>query len=330
MPDVVTLTLNPSLDESTSVEHVLSERKLRCTRTHYEPGGGGVNVSRVLRRFGREAPAIYPSGGPAGALLGRLLDAEGVTHRPVPIAAWTRENFNVLERTSGRQYRFCFEGPELTEDDVARCLAEVASFLRRPALAPLGPNADAASSRRDARPAPAYLVASGSLPPGVPPDFYARVARLARDAGSRLLLDASGDALRLALEAGVFLWKPSLSEFERVAGVSGVDEARLDGLARDLVRAGTCELLVLSLGSRGALWMTRDGGGRIAAPTVPYASGVGAGDSMVAGMVHRLLAGAGHAEVARYGVAAASASVMSPGTALCQPAEVDRLFAAMA
>ena len=307
MPDVVTLTLNPSLDESTSVDHVLSERKLRCTQTHYEPGGGGVNVSRVLRRFGREAPAIYPSGGPAGALLGRLLDAEGVTHRPVPIAAWTRENFNVLERTSGRQYRFCFEGPELTEDDVARCLAELLSF----------------------RPAPAYFVASGSLPPGVPPDFYSRVARLARHGGSRLILDASGDALRLALEAGVFLWKPSLSEFERVAGVSDVDEARLEGLARDLVRAGTCELLVLSLGSRGALWMTRDGGGRIAAPAVPYASGVGAGDSMVAGMVHRLLAGAGHEEVARYGVAGASASVMSPGTALCQPEEVERLFQAM-
>lgn len=307
MPDVVTLTLNPSLDESTSVEHVLSERKLRCTTTHYEPGGGGVNVSRVLRRYGREAPAVYPSGGPAGALLGRLLDAEGVTQRPVPIAAWTRENFNVLERTSGRQYRFCFEGPELSADDAGRCLAEVVSF----------------------RPAPAYLVASGSLPPGVPSDFYAELARVARAAGSRLLLDASGEALRHALEAGVFLWKPSLSEFERVAGVSGVDEARLDGLARDLVRAGTCELLVLSLGSRGALWMTREGGGRVAAPTVPYASGVGAGDSMVAGMVHRLLAGAGHAEVARYGVAAASASVMTPGTALCQPADVERLFAAM-
>jgi len=305
--DVVTLTLNPSLDESTSVDHVLSERKLRCARTLREPGGGGINVSRVLRRFGRQAPAIYPSGGPAGALLGRLLEAENVPQRPVPIAGWTRENFNVLERASGRQYRFCFEGPELSAGEVERCLDAV----------------------REVRPAPAYVVASGSLPPGAPPDSWARVARTAHENGSRVLLDASGEALRHALEAGVFLWKPSLSELERVAGVSDVDEARLEAIARDLVRRGACELLVLSLGSRGALWMTREGGGRIAAPAVPYASGVGAGDSMVARMVHRLLSGAPHGDVARYGVAAASASVMNPGTALCQAAEVERLYGAM-
>ncbi|MGE5412816.1 MAG: 1-phosphofructokinase family hexose kinase, partial [Syntrophomonadaceae bacterium] len=175
----------------------------------------------------------------------------------------------------------------------------------------------------------AYLVASGSLPPGVPADVYALLARMARDRGVRLVLDASGEALRLAGREGVFLWKPSLRELELLAGVSGVDEARLDGLARELVRAGACELLVLSLGSGGALWMTKDDGGRIAAPAVPYASGVGAGDSMVAGMVHRLLGGGTFAEVARYGVAAASASVMNPGTALCQPTEVERLYAAM-
>ena len=308
MPDVVTLTLNPSLDESTSVDHVISESKLRCARTTYEPGGGGINVSRVLHRFGREAPAIYPSGGPAGVLLGRLLDAEGVRHRPVAIEAWTRENFNVLERASGRQYRFCFEGPILSPEDLERCLAEWTGI----------------------QPTPPYLVASGSLPPGVPPEFYARLARLARERGARLVLDASGEALRFAIREGVFLWKPSRRELEHLAGVSGADEAALDAIARDFVEAGACELLVLSLGSGGALWMTREGGGRIAAPAVPYASGVGAGDSMVAGMVLRLLAGGVSAEVVRYGVAAASASVMNPGTALCQPAEVERLYKVMA
>lgn len=307
MPDVVTLTLNPSIDESTSVDHVISERKLRCERTVREPGGGGINVSRVLRRFGREAPAIYPSGGPAGALLARLLDAEAVRHHPVPIEGWTRENFNVLERASGRQYRFCFEGPELSADEIERCVSVLDAV----------------------RPAPSYLVASGSLPPGVPRDFYARLARLARVRGWRLVLDASGEPLRLAVREGVFLWKPSLRELEHLAGVAGADEASLDGLARELVAQGTCELLVLSLGSGGALWMTREGGGRIAAPAVPYASGVGAGDSMVAGMVQRLLCGGAPDEVVRYGVAAASASVMNPGTALCQPAEVERLFAAI-
>jgi 6-phosphofructokinase 2 len=307
MPAALTLTLNPSIDESTSVEHVISERKLRCGETRYEPGGGGINVSRVLHRLGDEAPAIYTSGGPAGLLLGRLLDAEGVTHRPVPIEGWTRENFNVLERASGRQYRFCFEGPRLATEELDRCLGLLGS----------------------ARPAPLFVVASGSLPPGVPRDFYARLARLARSLGARLLLDASGEALRLAVDAGVFLLKCSLQEFEELTGVSGVDETSLAELGRALVRRGTCEILVLSLGSGGALWVTPGGGGRIIAPTVPYASGVGAGDSMVAGMLHRLLRSAPLDEVVRYGVAAASASVMNPGTALCQPSDVERLFAAM-
>ncbi|HTR01974.1 MAG TPA: 1-phosphofructokinase family hexose kinase [Thermoanaerobaculia bacterium] len=304
MPAVVTLTLNPSIDESTSVDHVIPERKLRCGETVNEPGGGGINVSRVLRRFGHDAPAIYTSGGPAGALLARLLDAEGVPHWPVPIEEWTRENFNVLERSSGRQYRFVFRGPTLSADDVERCLGLL----------------------RGARPAPGFVVASGSLPPGVPTSFYASLTRQVRDAGGRLLLDASGAALREAAAAGVYLLKPSLREFEELTGRSGEDEASLVEAGRALVARGACELLVLSLGARGALWVAREGGGRVVAPTVPYASGVGAGDSMVAGILHALLRGGSEAEAVRFGVATAAASVMNPGTSLCRPGDAERLF----
>jgi len=307
MPAVVTLTLNPAIDESSSVGQVLSERKLRCGPTRYEPGGGGINVSRVLRRLGEDAPAIYPSGGPAGDLLDRLLEAEGVTRWPVPIEGWTRENFNVLEESSGRQYRFCQVGPTLSEEDVERSVGVL----------------------RGLRPAPAFVVASGSLPPGVPPDFYARLAHLVRESGARLVLDASGEALRMASEAGVFLLKPSLREFQELMEAPGADEASLIELGRMLVARRGCELLVLSLGSGGALWITAAAEGRIPAPAVPVASGVGAGDSMVAGMVHRLLRGSDVAETVRYGVAAAAASVMNPGTALCRPEDVERLHAGM-
>ena len=307
MHAVVTLTLNPAIDESASVVQILSERKLRCGPTRYEPGGGGINVSRVLRRLGADAPAIYPAGGPAGELLGRLLDAEGVTRWPVPIEGWTRENFNVLEESSGRQYRFCQTGPTLSREDVERCVGVV----------------------RGLRPAPAFVVASGSLPPGVPPDFYARLAHLVRESGARLVLDASGEALRMASEAGVFLLKPSLREFQELMEAPGADEARLVELGRMLVARSGCELLVLSLGSGGALWITAAAEGRISAPSVPVASGVGAGDSMVAGMVHRLLRGSDVQEAVRYGVAAAAASVMNPGTALCRPEDVERLYAGM-
>ena len=307
MPPVLTLTLNPAVDESTSVERVIPERKLRCGPTRYEPGGGGINVSRVLRRLGCDAPAIYPAGGPAGQLLARLLDEEGVSHRPVPIEAWTRENFNVLEGASGQQFRFCLPGPALSEEDVERCVRAV----------------------QDTRPRPEFVVASGSLPPGVAPDFYARLARLVRDSGARFVLDASGEALRLAVDAGVSVLKPSLREFQGLTASAGADEAGLIEAGRALVRRARCELLVVSLGSGGALWVSPAGEGRIAAPAVPVASGVGAGDSMVAGILCRLLQGAGPEVAARYGVAAASASVMNPGTALCGAADVERVFAEM-
>jgi 6-phosphofructokinase 2 len=273
----------------------------------YEPGGGGINVSRVLRRLGEQAPAIYPAGGPAGTLLGRLLEAEGVSGWPVPIDGWTRENLNVREQASGRQYRFCMPGPELTEGDLARCLALLEGI----------------------RPAPAWVVSSGSLPPGVEPGVLARLARLVREAGSRLVLDSSGEPLRLAVAEGVHVLKPSLAEFEELTGVAGADEGRIQELARDLVRRGLCRLLVLSLGSRGAIWVTATDSGRVVAPAVPVESVVGAGDSLVAGIVLGLHRGRSVLEAVRYGVAAASSSVMHAGTGLCRPEEVERLYAAM-
>ena len=307
MPSVVTLTLNPAIDVSTSVGHVISERKLRCASPRYEPGGGGINVSRALRRLGDDAPAIYPAGGPAGELLDRLLEAEGVERFPVPVETWTRENLNVREEASSRQYRFCMPGPTLSESDVNRCLVAL----------------------RGVRPVPSYIVASGSLPPGVAPSFYARLARLVRDWGARLVLDTSGEGLRLAAREGAYLLKPSLREFQDLTGTEAADETRLLCLSRDLVASGGCEVLVLSLGSGGVLWVTDREAERVAAPAVRVESGVGAGDSMVAGIVHRLIHGGSVRDSVRYGVAAAAASVMRPGTELCRTEDVQRLFAGM-
>ena len=158
MLSIVTLTLNPALDASTSVAYVLPDRKLRCETPTYEPGGGGINVARAIRKLGGDALACFPIAGPAGELLRRLLDAEGVRQAPIPVAGWTRENLNVLEEVSGRQFRFCMPGPTLQE-------AEWPVFLDW-----LG----------RLEPPPAFVVASGSLPPGVPVDFYARVVSVAR------------------------------------------------------------------------------------------------------------------------------------------------------
>jgi 6-phosphofructokinase 2 len=304
MLSIVTLTMNPALDESTSVVYVLPDRKLRCQAPTYEPGGGGINVARAVRKLGGDALACFPVAGPAGELLERLLAAEGVRQMPVPIAGWTRENLNVLEQVSGRQFRFCMPGPTLEE-------TEWPVFL---------------DWLRQLEPPPAFVVASGSLPPGVPVDFYARVAALARDMGSRLVLDTSGVPLARAVDQGVHLLKPSLHEFQALMGEPEVDESRLASLGTTVVKRGWCDILVLSLGAGGALWVTGSEWERLAAPAVPIKSSVGAGDSMVAGIVLSLARGRPLGEAVRFGVAAGAAAVMNPGTALCRREDVERLY----
>jgi 6-phosphofructokinase 2 len=301
---IATLTMNPALDESTSVPYVLPDRKLRCRAPTYEPGGGGINVARAIRKLGGDALACFPVSGPAGALLESLLEAEGVRHTAIPVAGWTRENVNVLEEVSGRQFRFCMPGPTLGAGEWPRFLEWIERL----------------------RPAPDFLVASGSLPPGVPLDFYARVARLARLGGSRLVLDTSGEPLARAVEEGVYLLKPSLHELQALTGEQDVDEAQLGSLAAAVVKRGWCEVLVLSLGAGGALWATASERERLAAPAVRVRSSVGAGDSLVGAVVLSLARGRGLAEAVRFGVAAGAAAVLNPGTALCRREDVERLY----
>ena len=300
----MTLTMNPAIDVSASVEYVVPDHKLRCGSPTYEPGGGGINVARAVRKLGGAALALFPAGPPAGALLGTLLDAEGVPHRTFPITGWTRENTNISERVTRRQFRFVMPGPTLLEREWLSILEQVGAV----------------------EPVPRYLVASGSLSPGVPDDFYARLARMANRRGIKLVLDASGDPLRRALDEGVHLLKPSLREFEELTGEPGCEESRLPSLAHRLVDDGRCEILILSLGARGVFWMSSSERGRLASPTVPVKSSVGAGDSMVAGVVLSLAQGRPLADAVRVGVAAGAASVMNPGTELCRVEDVERFY----
>lgn len=307
MPPIVTLTMNPALDENSSVEYVFSDVKLRCQAPRQEAGGGGINVARAVVRLGGEALAVYAAGGPSGDLLEQLLDREGVPQRRIPIGEWTRRNVNVREDATGRQYRFVFPGPSLTEGEWHSCLDALEAV----------------------RPAPGFLVASGSLPPGVPADFYARAAGIARARQARFVLDTSGEPLRLAVEEGVFLIKPSLREFQQLIGGGASTESALAEAARHLIARGHCEAVVLSLGEGGALWVTQAREERVGAPAVPVASSVGAGDAMVAGIVLALSRRRGLPEAVRFGVAAGAAAVMNPGTQLCRREDAERLFEQM-
>jgi 6-phosphofructokinase 2 len=301
---IATLTMNPAIDKSSAVAQVVAEWKLRCEPPEYEPGGGGINVSRAIRKLGGDSVAFYPAGGLAGRMLSDLLDREGLHHQAMSIAGVTRENFTVLEKSTARQYRFGMPGPTLQGADWRRCLEEISHLL---------PQVD-------------YLVASGRLPPGVPPNFYGQLAKLAKEHNTRLIVDTSGEALRLAVEEGVFLIKPNLREFAELMGRELVNGLQEEHLARELVSSNKSEAVVVSLGAAGVLVASAEGTERVRAPLVPIKSKVGAGDSTVAGIVFALARGQSWREAVRFGVAAGAAAVMTPGTELCRREDVERLF----
>ncbi len=175
-------------------------------------------------------------------------------------------------------------------------------------------------------PAPRFVVASGSLPPGVPPDGFAQVARTVKERGSKLVLDTSGPALVCGVTSGVYLVKPNMRELAELAGVKIADEEHVKAAARSIVARGWSEVVVISLGAGGALVLTAEDCHRMVAPIVPVRSRVGAGDSMVAGIVLALVRDWPLTEAVRFGVAAGAAAVMQPGTELCHREDVERLF----
>lgn len=303
MAQILTITMNPALDVFTSIDHVIPAHKLRCSASIQHPGGGGINVARVLHRLGADCEALYLAGGANGQVLRQLLDREQLHQHVIDIAADTRESFSVHETASGQDYRFVLPGPTVQRHEWEACLAYIAA-LEVP---------------------PRYLVASGGLPPGAPTDFYARVARLARERGSRLVLDTTGPALSAALAVGVHLFKPSLRELRELSGLPLTTENEWREAARSLVQAGQAEIVALSLGEGGALLVSADTALRSQGLRVPVASTIGAGDSFVGGLVWALDQGRALEEAFRYGMAAGAAALLSAGTALCDPADVRRL-----
>ena len=304
MKQVLTLTLNPAIDMSSSVENVFPEHKLRCSSPQLDPGGGGINVSRAIKKLGGDSVALHFCGGPTGAILCTLLDAEQVTHEPKQIAGLTRQSVTILETTTGQQYRFIFPGPTFSDAEWQAALAHIAE---RPAL-------------------PDFVVASGSLPPGVPNEFYGQLARIVRDKERRMIVDTSGSCLTAALQAGVFLVKPSLRELRDFVGSDLEHEGDQERAAMKIIADGGAEVVVVSLGAAGVLFASKDECERVRSPTVPVRSKVGAGDSMVAGITLGLARNHTLRDAVRLGIAAGAAAVMNPGTALCRREDAERLF----
>lgn len=303
MTDIATITVNPSIDVSAAVERVTPFHKLRSATERRDPGGGGINVARVLKRLGADVTAMYPAGGALGQLLRRLVDQEGVPGLTTPVSGETREDFTVLEQASGRQYRFVLPGPRLSEQEWRACLEAFTSLDQRVR----------------------FVVASGSLPPGIPYDFYGRIVEMAKQPGRKIIIDTSGPPLKAALQAGVYLIKPSLREFKLLMGESLESQADWITACRALIASGQVEIVALTLGDQGALLVTHDRALRAQALPIKLVSVVGAGDSFLGALVWSLACGHPIETAFRYGVAAGSAALLMPGTELCRREDVEHL-----
>jgi 6-phosphofructokinase 2 len=297
--------MNPAVDLSTDTEHVVPTHKLRCGPTLHDAGGGGVNVARVLTQLGGAAHALCPAGGPSGEWLKHRMVDEGLAATFLPITNETRVSFTVHEQSSGAEYRFVMPGPTLSE-------AEWRSGLQ---------------VLLDLNPFPVWVVASGSLPPGVPVDFYARLARLCRERGAKLVLDAAGPALAAAMAEGVYLVKPNLRELSELVDEPLESPTAWCAAAQGLVERGAAEVVALTLGHLGAVLATRDGLWCADPLPVAVVSAVGAGDSFVGGMVWALQQDRQLDDAFAWGVAAGSATLLTAGTALCRAEDVQRLRA---
>jgi 6-phosphofructokinase 2 len=301
---IVTLTLNPALDKSTSTERLLPEDKLRCEAPVYEPGGGGINVSRAIRIMGGTSLAIYLAGGPSGEKMEALLKKEGIEQKVIKGKNATRENFMVMESSTDRQYRFGMPGAEVSQEELEQCLQAVEELPEEVE----------------------YLVASGSLPPGAPDDFYGQVARIAQERNIQCVIDTSGPALEKAAEMGVCLMKPNLKELSQLAGKDHISAMDQEEIAQKIIKKGKAKMLIVSLGARGAMLANGDTIEYVVPPTVKQQSTVGAGDSMVAGIVLSLSRGESLREVIKWGVAAGTAATMTAGTELCRKEDVENIL----
>jgi len=304
-PLIATLTMNPALDITTTIDGPISAGKLRCGPARYDPGGGGINVARVAHILGAPVTAVFPAGGTIGEFItDKLVTETEIAVRRVEIAGTTRENFTVNEPHTGRQYRFTLPGPNLSRTEQIDCLNQLWW---------------AAGSAQ-------YIVASGSLPPGVAPDFYQRVADMCRVTDVRLVLDTSGTGI-VQITSGVFLLKTDPAELGAHVGRELCTQADQVDAAGALIEQGCAENVVISLGRNGALLITAAGARYHPPVVVQPGGGVGAGDALVAAITVGLNRGVPLDIALRLGVAAGAAALLAPGTVACQRHDIEDLLA---
>ena len=303
MPGIITITLNPAVDKTYVVHGLVPEHKLRCGNPVIEAGGGGINVSKGLKELGLSSEAVFFAGGRNGSHLVEMLQRDQIDCKTIPIEGETRESLIIIDDSTKKEYRIVVEGPSIP----LLKFREIVQLIEVEK--------------------PEFVIASGSLPKGLPEDVYAILARTVKTTGSKLVLDTSGTALKGALTEGVYMIKPNLRELSSLTGAKSLAEDQVVQTARSLIGDGKAEVIVVSMSSAGAVLVTRDTHQHVPSPSVEQRSTVGAGDSMVSGMVWALQQKKSLPEMLCWGIACGSAATMNRDTTLFRKADAEKLFA---
>ncbi|MEM9971055.1 MAG: 1-phosphofructokinase family hexose kinase [Pseudomonadota bacterium] len=304
---ILTITLNPTVDYCTTSPEIEAGPKLRCSEPQIDPGGGGINVARAVKMLGGQATALVAIGGATGAHLLQLLALEGVPTVAFQGPGETRQSMSVIHQRTGEQFRFVMPGPVWEDEDVPRALASVDQAAGEDTL----------------------VVLSGSQPPGVAKDFPSILADHVGDRKARLIVDTSGPALFHLVEeprAALHVLRMDDPEGEELAGRALPTAKDTADFAQSLVTAGVAKTIIVARGADGSVMATADGRWHAVNPPVPVVSKVGAGDSFVGAFTNALAGALPVEECLRWGVAAASAAVMSDATRLCDRATTEQVF----
>ena len=302
---VVTVTVNPMLDISTSVDCMVPDTKLHCNRPTFAAGGGGIYVSRAIKNLGGESTAFFIAGGINGLQIKQLLENDEIDYQWIDSGVNSRENWLITDKKSENLYRFVMPGNEIEDKHWKALLKAIKDFL----------------------PKPNYLIVSGCLAPGMPENFYAQLAAFAKKNDIRMVLDTSGTPLRLALEEGVHMFKPNLREMAELHQKKALTGMELEEATKEILGKGYCNVIVVSMGEKGALLSLQDDSIEyIVPPAMPVSCKVGVGDSMVAGMIVGCSKGFWSQQAVCYGVAAGTAAAMNPAGELCNKEDTDKIF----
>jgi 6-phosphofructokinase 2 len=299
---ILTVTLNPCIDKSSTVKKLRPESKLRCTEIVNEPGGGGINVSKALKKLGAASVALFPAGGNNGNMLCSLLDAEGIAFHAVDTKVETRENWIVNESGDNNQYRFTFPGRAVEETTIHTLVEHIRTF------------------------SPSYVIASGSLPPGLPDYFYGLIVKNATAVGARCIVDTSGTALEALKGKGAYLIKPNIGELCKLLQVPTLAHEEVSDAAQQIITDGYAQIVAVSMGPEGAWLISKNEKHFAPAPPVEKRSTVGAGDSMVAGITFMLQQNKSLQQAIAFGVSCGSAATMNEGTQLFKKEDAERLY----